>query len=317
MTSSLVPKCSVLVLNWNGRSFLQECLDSLCRQDYKDFEIVLIDNGSTDDSVEYVQSAFPRVRIFRLKQNLGFCGANNLAIQDALSRGSTYVLLLNNDTVIAPNVVGEMMKVIESDPHIAVVCPKIYFARDRNVLWYAGADFSLWTARAKHRGYKRQDDGRFDGQVSITAATGCAMLIRCAAIAEVGMFNESLWAYAEDVEWCIRFRRAGYRLRFAPTAHVWHYDGGANVVAGSQAIRQYYTTRNLLYLGWKYARWWQMPSYAVGFTVTHVLFFILLRLWRSDYEALRALVRGIWDASRGSMYRLADENTLRHSVTTA
>ena len=293
----------MLVLNWNGRPFLQECLSSLKEQDYEGFETVLVDNGSTDGSADYVRDAFPRVRIFSLPENLGFCGANNKAIQESLSRGIKYVLLLNNDTFVAPRFVREIIKAAEDDPEVAVVCPKIFWARRPNVFWYAGADLNLWLGRARHRGYNQEDHGQFDSRTVITLATGCAMLVRCSAIAEVGMLNEDLWAYAEDLEWGLRFQQAGYKLRFAPTARVWHYDGSTNVVAGSQAIRLYYSTRNLLHIGMKYCRWWQVPTFLLGFLIFHLAFFFALRLMRSDYPALVALYAGVRDALRGSMQR--------------
>lgn len=306
-----MPCCSVLVLNWNGKQFLAECLGSLRRQVCTDFETVLVDNGSEDGSVEYVRATFPEVRVFALPQNLGFCVANNMAMQDALSRGADFVLFVNNDTFVAPNFVQEMMKAIHDEPQVAVVCPKIYLAHQPRRLWYAGGDFSLWTARARLRGYNREDHGQFDGLTSITMATGCAMLVRGSASQRVGGFNETLWAYAEDLELSIRFRLAGYEQRFAPNAHMWHLDGGTNVVRGSQAIRQYYSTRNLLYLGRMYARWWQLPTYLLGFTVFEVVFYSLLRLFRADYPAFKAIYRGLWDALRGTMNRTKCELSVR------
>jgi GT2 family glycosyltransferase len=150
-------------------------------------------------------------------------------LRDALERGSEYALLLNNDTFAAPDFVSQMVTSIRADSRIAAVCPKIFFAHQPDTLWYAGGYFSLWTSATKHRGWKQVDRGQFDHITDITQATGCAMLVSCKAMRDVGFLDEQFWIYAEDLDWSVRFLKGGYRLVFAPNAHLWHLDGATNV----------------------------------------------------------------------------------------
>ena len=301
MTLQRQNRCCVIVLNCNGRELLRSCLQSLANQTYPNSSTVVVDNGSSDGSIEMVKQDFPSVRVLPLPENRGFSIANNIAIRDALARGFEYVMLLNNDTLVDPACVSELMAAIEPDKRIAAVCPKIYFASCPDLLWYAGADFSLWSARVIQHGWKQKDAGQFDRRVEITVATGCAVMLRASALKDAGLLDETLWAYLEDVEWSIRFLRNGYGLRLVPSARVWHHDGATWVQTlgqGSQAKRQYYTTRNILLIGWKLARWWQMPTYALGILVNELGFYTALRIWRKDYRALWAIYRGVGAALR-------------------
>jgi GT2 family glycosyltransferase len=294
----------VIVLNYNGEKLLPACLYSLGQQTGVNIDVVVVDNGSTDGSVALVSEKYPWVRFLALDKNYGFTGGNNAAIRDTLARGSEYAILLNNDTFAAPDFVSRMVAVIESDPRIAVVCPKIYFAHRPHMLWYAGGDFSLWTSITRHRGWKEIDRGQFDYQHEITQATGCAMLVRCSAIQDVGLFDERFWAYVEDLDWSIRFVKRGYRLVFAPDARVWHHDGVTAVKSlgsGSQAIRQFHSTRNMVFLARKHVKWWQLPTYVTGFTMHHIIFYTSLRLWRRDFRALLAIYRGLAQGLRTSL----------------
>lgn len=303
-------RCTVIVLNFNGEHLLPACLDSLARQTGLEIDTVVVDNASTDGSAALVAQKYPWVRFIGLKHNSGFSIANNVALRDALDRGSEYALLLNNDTFAAPDFVSQMMASIRSDSRIAVVCPKIFFAHQPDRLWYAGGYFSLWTGATKHRGWRQVDHGQFDHIQEITQATGCAMLVSRNAMRDVGFLDERFWIYAEDLDWSVRFLKRGYRLVFAPNAHLWHLDGATNFKVlgnGSEEKRQFLSTRNMIFLARKHVRWWQLPTYIVGFAFHHVAFFTLLRLWRRDFRALWAIYRGLGQGLRMPL-RSADCN---------
>jgi GT2 family glycosyltransferase len=296
MSSTAAGKTAVVVLNRNGQKMTAECLRSLLAAGAEGCEILVVDNGSTDGSVQALGREFPQITLLPQGRNLGFVTGCNLAMRQALTNGAEFILLLNNDTIVAPDFMHEMQSAIQVDSRVAAACPKIYFADKPRMLWYAGADFNPWVGASRHRGWGEIDHGQFDDHREITQATGCAMLIRTAAIRDVGLLDEQFWAYIEDLEWSIRFLKSGYRLVFAPKAHVWHRCGATAVTAmgsGSQAIRQFLSTRNMIFLARKHLPWWQLPTYTVGFLVNHVAFYTAIRLWRRDFRALFAIYKGL------------------------
>ena len=304
MNSEPTTNLTVVILNWNSREMTADCIRSLRTTTGPDFKILIVDNGSTDGSAENLAQEFPEITVLPQGRNLGFAAGCNVGMRYALAHAADYVLLLNNDTVVASDLICEMLAAIKGDPGIAVVCPKIYFAEQPETLWYAGADSSLWTGTAKHRGWKEHDRGQYDHHQEITQATGCAMLVRCNVLPEVGLLDEQFWAYAEDLDWSVRFLKRGYRLAFSPKARVWHRCGATAVksmCAGSQAIRQFLSTRNLVFVGRKHLRWWQAPTCILGFMFSHIAFYIALRLWQHDFQALWAIFRGLGQGLRASL----------------
>jgi GT2 family glycosyltransferase len=286
----------VIILNWNGYQMTSDCIGSLMAMDAADYEIVVVDNGSGDGSAGLLARDFPQITMLSQSSNLGFAAGCNVGMRYALARGAEYILLLNNDTYVASDFLREMRRAMGSNPRIALVCPKIYFADQPNMLWYAGADFSLWTGTPKHRGWKEIDRGQFDQHLEISQGTGCAMLVRCRVVRDLGLLDERFWAYIEDLDWSVRFLKSGYRLAFAPKARIWHREGSTSVKllgSGSQSIRQFFSTRNMVFLARKHVRWWQLPSYAFGFIFTHIAFYTALRIWRHDFDALRAIYAGL------------------------
>ena len=281
-----------------------ECIRSVLAVDSGNFEIIVVDNGSSDGSAQMLPQEFPQVIVLPQETNLGFAAGCNVGVRYALAKGAEYVLLLNNDTFVARDFLSEMLAVMESDPTIGAVCPKIYFASQPNKLWYAGADFSLWMGTLRHRGWKEIDHGQFDHPEEITRATGCAMLVRCSALGDVGLLDEQFWAYAEDLDWSLRFLKQGYRLMYAPKARLWHYDGATSVKSmgrGSEAMRQFLGTRNMIFVARKHLCWWHVPSYLLTFVFNHIAFYTALRLWRRDFRALSALYRGLGQGLRSSL----------------
>jgi GT2 family glycosyltransferase len=296
MNSKPTTKITVVVLNWNSHKMTAACIRSLQATDGPDFEILVVDNGSTDGSVHILPQEFPQITVLPQRRNLGFAAGCNVGMQHALANDAEYVLLLNNDTIVAQEFIREMLAAIESDPGIGAVCPKIYFADHPDLLWYAGADFSLWTGRFKIRGWRQIDRGQFDHNQEITQATGCAMLMRCSALHDVGLLDEQFWAYAEDLDWSLRSLQRGYRLMLAPKARIWHHDGATSVKlmgSKSQAIRQFFSARNMAFVARKHVHWWQIPTHAVGFMISQIAFYTALRLWRRDFRALSAIYKGV------------------------
>jgi GT2 family glycosyltransferase len=216
------PRLAVILVNWNGKDVTLECLASLSQVTYPNLHVCVVDNGSRDGSVEAIRSAHPSVDILALSENRRFAGGNNAGIAHALAGGASYILLLNNDTVLAPDAVTCMLNRFIGEERCGMVTPKIYYTHPPDLLWFAGGEISFWTGTMRHRGIREIDRGQYDTVRDVGYATGCCVLTTAGIIRTVGALDESYFMYTEDADWSLRIRKAGYRLVFEPRAHVWH-----------------------------------------------------------------------------------------------
>ncbi|MFZ6017745.1 MAG: glycosyltransferase family 2 protein [Nitrospirota bacterium] len=241
------PKISIVVLNWNGYRGTIECIESLKKVTYPNYEVVLVDNGSTDGSEEILREKFPDVPFIQTGENLGFAGGNNIGIRHALSNGADYVILLNNDTVVDKEFVTAMVRVAEADKSIGILTSKIYFYDRPDTIWYAGAIFNLKTGRSRHIGYNKKDKGQYNKVRETDRACGCSMMVSRKVCETVGLMNPEYFCYGEEVDWSLRVKNAGYRVVFVPNSKVWHKISGSTGGAG-KGFYLYYSVRNHLRL---------------------------------------------------------------------
>ena len=208
--------------------------------------MVVVDNASTDGTAEAVAGEFPAVELVRSEQNLGFAGGMNLGLRRALAGGAAYVLALNNDTVVDSRFAAELAAEAERRPDAAALCSKILFFDAPDRIWYAGARYDPRRGyQGRHRGYGEPDGPRYAGVAETGRACGAAMLVPRAALERVGLFDEELFAYVEDVDWSLRARALGLALLVVPSSRVWHKVSTATGGASSPATI-YYDLRNTL-----------------------------------------------------------------------
>jgi GT2 family glycosyltransferase len=285
------PSVYCIVLNWNGGELLSGALDSLRRIASAELKVVVVDNGSTDGSQKAARDRYPGIVLLENGSNLGFGEGNNVGIRYALERGAGWILLLNNDVVVAQDMVSELMKVAESDPSIGILAPKIYFQARPDSIWYAGGKVNYWTGIVSHRGLRQQDHGQFDRVEDTGYITGCAMLIRREVLERVGLFDPIYFpAYSEDADLSMRALRAGYRLVYVPGARLWH-----NISASSGGVTSPLKTRlkvehNLIFFK-RYARWyhWLTIPWCVGGVG---ILFVLNQLIHGNVGSVVALGKG-------------------------
>ena len=209
-----------VVLSYNGREDTLAALESL-----RGIETVVVDNGSSDGSAEAVAERFPDVELVRTGVNLGFAGGNNVGIRRALDRGADWVLLVNNDAEVEPGLVEALAAAAAARPDAGVLACKVLFA-DSDRLWYAGAGFDPILGRSRHEGFGEPD---VPGELADTPrATGAAMAVSRAAIDAAGLLDEELFLYAEDLEWSLRIREAGFAVVYVPEARVRHRVSAAD-----------------------------------------------------------------------------------------
>ncbi len=210
----------VLLLNWNNWKDTNECLASLQGLAYDDWQVLVLDNGSTDDSVARIRERFPEVEIMELGTNLGFATGNNAGIRRALQRGAMYVWLLNNDTTVDPKALRSMVEKAEADSKIGAVGSAIYYtAEPERVQTWGGGYVDFWLGRHRHFLRPVADE-------KIQYLTGASLLLRRAALESAGLLDEGFFLYWEDADICFRIRQSGWRLAVAEGSKVWHKEHG-------------------------------------------------------------------------------------------
>jgi GT2 family glycosyltransferase len=221
--SIVPPAVTVVILTWNGRALTLDCLRSLEGIVTPNVRLLVVDNASTDGTVEAIQTRYiDRVDIVINTSNLGYAGGNNVGIRRALENGARFVLLLNNDTTVDAVFIDELLRPMQESDMIGITAPKIYYAEPPNRIWYAGGEVSLWRGTARHIGIRELDHGQYDRARDVIYASGCALLARREVFERAGFLDETYRAYFEDVDLCVRASRAGFRVRYVPTAKLWH-----------------------------------------------------------------------------------------------
>ena len=212
------PRVTVVVPNWNGERFLDLCLSSLRRQSFEDFETVLVDNGSTDASVDFVKRNFPEVRVVSLDHNRGFSAAVNAGIRTS---NAEHIALLNNDTEVDPGWLEALVRAAEAHPEAGLFASKLVDFRDRRVL--DGAGDALRRSGLPYRiGHGELDRGQFERKAFVFGACAAAALYRAALFEEIGLFDEDFFSNCEDGDVSFRAQLAGYRCLYVPEAIVYH-----------------------------------------------------------------------------------------------
>jgi GT2 family glycosyltransferase len=227
-----------VVLNWNGGEDALRALASL-----GGIETICVDNGSTDGSDAEIERRFPQVELTRTGANLGFSGGNNIGIRRALERGADWVLLMNNDAVAEPGLPDALERAAAARPDAGLLACKVLF-EDGETVMYAGASFRAWLGYSGRReGYGKPD--RFHDLRDVGRADGAAMAVSRVAAERVGLLDEGLFAYVEDVDWSLRMRAAGFAIVFVPDAVVRH-KGSASTGGSSSTTGLYYSARNTI-----------------------------------------------------------------------
>ena len=252
-TKIKMPKLSVVVLNWNGKTLLADCLSSLSNQTLTDLEVLLVDNGSSDGSVEYVKTEFPGIRVIALEKNLGFSAGNNRGIE---ASSSEFVALFNNDAV-ADRQWAERLLAPAADSKVGIVASKVMLFSERDRLDSAGDGMTI-VGVAYKRGHLEPAD-RYPAAESVFGASGCAMLLRRSMLDDIGLLDEDFFLSYEDSDVCFRAQLRGWKCVYASEARVYHR---LNSSIGRLSPRYvYYGQRNAEFLYFKNMPGWLMWKY--------------------------------------------------------
>ncbi len=273
------PKVSIVVLNWNGWSDTLECLASLEHLDYSDYQVIVVDNGSTDDSVLHIRQHFPHVELLETERNFGFSAGCNLGIIRALEQGADYVWLLNNDTTVDPHALAGLVSTASSDTRIGATGSAIYSARRPHHLdAWGGGRINFWLGRSRHAVRPVPNE-------AIDFLTGASILISRPVLEQMGLLDEGFFMYWEDADYCYRLRRAGYRITVAGESRIWH-KGSASVGKASPQMDTYFNASAARF----FRRHSRLPQLSLW---TGVLLRLVKRFLAGKWDHARAVWTGV------------------------
>lgn len=266
------PKVAIIILNWNGKADTVECVESLGHIDYPNYEVLIVDNGSTDGSVELFKKMYPGHTIIENPINLGYAEGNNVGIRKAMDEKADYLLILNNDTVVDPKLITELVSVAESAQDIGFLGPTNYYydyKGRKDVINFAGGTYSIWRGTTRNNGMNEIDRGQYDEVKESSYIPGSCVMVKREVIEHIGLINPDYFTYWEDTDWCIRALRSGYRSVYVPKAKIWHKIG---VLNGKKNIKAYFFYgRNIFMLVKQHA---DVPQ-----LIAFLLYFFSFKIW--------------------------------------
>ncbi|WP_206614412.1 glycosyltransferase family 2 protein [Chitinophaga barathri] len=292
------PLVSVIALNYNQTAVTCEFLESTKLLTYRNFETIIVDNGSKVNPTEALNAGnYPNLKIILSDKNLGFTGGNNLGMKHA--KGD-FIFIVNNDTEVTPDLIERLLEPFYEDATIGVVCPKIRFFHNPNIIQYAGFHkMNLLTGRTWAVGSKEEDNGQHDGEGPTHCAHGAAMMVKKEVIEKVGMFADKFFIYYEESDWSARIIRAGYKIYYNGKGLIFHKE---SITMGKEsAVKVYYHTRNRILYMRRNTNKLQLTGFLLFFTFLTFPKSVLRYTLKGQFEHLKSFLRGtFWNVTQSS-----------------
>lgn len=245
-------RVAVILVNWNAVDVTLDCIESIQRARHPEVSIIVVDNGSSDDSAEKIKKRYSSVVLIQNHENRGFCAANNQAISYALRNGFEVIVILNNDTIVERNFFHNSLSRM-SEANADVLAPAIYFAEHPTRYWFVLGRANLWSGLFSNPFHKKEE-GMVGPMDSTEFAVGCCFLAKSEVFRNIGGFDENLFMYFEDIDWSLRVRQAGFEILLEPKAKVYHWVSFSGNKAAK--LRRFYMTRNHLWILRRYSKWY-------------------------------------------------------------
>lgn len=250
-------KIYIIILNWNGYSDTIRCVASLLQQSYKNFEILIVDNGSTDGSEAMLKKSFPNITLLQTGKNLGFAGGNNVGIGYALKEKARYVLILNNDTLCDKNLLQTLLEAAQSSSKVGIVGSLIYYFDNPRRFWNSSGGYFRPTRKNFHSNVSIREESEDNKYIKVDYVSGTCMLINTSLLKRVGLIPEEYFLYYEDLDFSLAAKRAGYDIFLAKKSRILHKISAS---MNNQDMKLYYLTRNGFLFAKKYSPLYFLPG---------------------------------------------------------
>jgi GT2 family glycosyltransferase len=291
MQKTYHPLVYVIVLNWNLCHDTIECVESVLKATYPNFSILIVDNGSTDDSVQVLSERFPDLPLLQLPENRYYAGGNNAAIAQAISAGADYIMLLNNDTVVHPDFLNSLVDAMNKDSSLAAVGGIVYFYGEDKLIQSTGEYINFRSGYTYTLGHRDKDLNQFAYPRKVDYITGAAILIRSAVLKTIGLLDEHLMLYCEETDWCLRARTKGYRVMFTPNSKVFHK--GSISTTSIKPFVAFLLVRNKIWLIKRHASASDKLLFHISGFFYRYPRAILGTLYRKEYSQFFPVIRGV------------------------
>lgn len=287
------PKVSIIIVNWNRLNDTLECIESVLKLDYPNFEVIIVDNGSTDESVPVIRKVYPKVILIENKENLGYTGGNNIGMNYAVQNSTAYIWLLNNDTIVEATTLSRLVEIGEGSSKVGIISPVIYYYDNPQKIQFCGS-YADW---ADHKIVYPQDRTLYVHNDFIKGENVClwgtALLIKTEAVNRIGYLNDKFYAYWEDTEYSIRSNKAGFRNELALNAKIYH-----KTYKERQPYYYYFMARNEYYTWLQHVSDAEKTAFARKYLAKKIAEYGLLKKSGFD-EYAHACLDGTWAAFHG------------------
>ncbi len=288
------PKVTIVIINWNGFTDTKDCLTSLSKISYKNYKVALVDNGSRNGEGQILKKLFPNVKLITNSKNTGFCEANNLGMLWAIKNGSQYVLLLNNDTIVAKDFLEKLLASFRKHPDAGIVNPKILYFKS-STIWAMGGKLATFPGIPRMIGQGSKTTS-WTKDIVCDFASGCAMIMPINLVREVGLLDTRYFAYWEDTDYSFRVKRAGYKIWVNPQSIIWHKVSKSTLQKSLWrigAIQSYLLARNGLVFG--KLNYSGLRKVIFLFSQIAIKFPLYLIFKVQDFDASIKYTKGVWE----------------------
>jgi len=291
---------AIILLNWNNFNYTIECIRSLIKTTYKNKKIFIIDNASTDKSVEKIKKEFPWIHIILNNKNLGFTGGNNVGIKIALKEKFDYIMLLNNDTVVDKLFIEPLLN--SFDLRTGAVQPLILNYYNKNIIWNFGGEINKKFGIFKSIGKKKSIQNLKNLNQKYTEwISGCCFMIKSSIIEKVGLLDNNFFVYFEDVDWSIRISKKKYNLKVVPKSIIYHHEGASwknkkkSIEGNISPYTHYLNVRNHIYILRKHLQMFNIFG-VILFQSIKIIAYTLYFIFRLRFKKLSMVYKGLFDA---------------------
>lgn len=299
-------KVAIILVNWNSFSFTDQCISSLKKIHSSDSDIIVVDNGSEDNSGSQLKEAHPEIILIQSPDNKGSTGGNNLGMEYSIQKGYIYSLLLNNDTFVEADFLTILVDYMDNHPEAGAIQPKIYFAHDHTLLWNGGSYFNEFLGLTYTKGYSQKEKKQHNQLRQVDWLTSCALLTRNTILQQTGLFADNLFLYYEDTDLSFRIREKGYKLIYHPSSVIYHIAGMSNKSSKKNKegyinpVVHYLNIRNMIWFLKRYTKVYFIPTVII-YNFFYIFLVLIYLTVRKRFKKVTAVLSAVKDGVRGKI----------------